>query len=99
MEKDNEVRGADTIKASEGRDWLSSCDSVKTIGAAPWPIRKRAFNRALRRGSLWLICSFAVDVSNIKYTFEKVIRDRNVCANTAYVTWPLLDTHLDTVSR
>jgi hypothetical protein len=60
-------------------------------------IRKRGFNRALKAGKLWLIMSyknadivvFKLNISDHFLQFAKVIPDRNVPDDYAYITWPV----------
>lgn len=61
------------------------------------PIRKRAWWRALKGGKLWLITSyknadiilFKLDISDDYLQFAKVIPDRSVPDDYAYITWPM----------
>lgn len=54
------------------------------------PIRKRAFNRAWRRGELWLIHAYNIsqDKINSLGKFAQIHPDRMCPNDTLYITWP-----------
>ena len=65
---------------------------VPNLGATSLshPIRKRAFNRALRRGELWLIHAYSLSKEKIKEmgTFAQIYPDHMCPNDTCYITWP-----------
>jgi hypothetical protein len=69
------------------------------LGVKPHPIRKRAFNRALRRGDLILILPYQQfkKITELpgggctlgEHKFSEFFFDRNCPNDEAYITWPL----------
>lgn len=70
-------------------------DSNPKSGAKPHPIRKRAFNRALKRGELWAIVPYkhmqegGVCLSLGPNKFARIIPDMNCREDTAYLIYDM----------
>ncbi len=80
---------ADRLNGTESASTLGSCGLGSTIGGPPKSIRKRGFNRALRRGILWAICSYAkFDYVSFVMNFAKVFPDHNCPNDNIFVVWP-----------
>lgn len=83
------------VVRSSGPEVAPPSTNEGATSLSPRPIRKRAFNRALKRGDLWLILPYCgAKLANINLKtfgnnkFAKIYFDLMCPQDSGYITWP-----------